>query len=182
MSRRTRRPIPLIERGIVNDSHILPDVLSEGLKVVFCGTAAGARSAQVGAYYAGRGNKFWRTIFEIGLMPRLLEPGEFPLLPEYGIGLTDIAKTYSGADSGLRRTHFDAEGLRLKIEKFAPTVLAFNGKRAARSFYETDVPFGQQAEKLAVFTTVFVLPSTSGAASGFWDITYWRQLAEFLRS
>jgi double-stranded uracil-DNA glycosylase len=162
-------------------AHVLPDVLSEGLKVVFCGTAAGARSAQVGAYYAGRGNKFWRTIFEIGLTPRLLEAGEFRLLPQYGIGLTDIAKTYSGADSGLRRIHFDAERLRHKLENAAPTVVAFNGKKAARSFYATDVPYGIQSEKLPVLTTVFVLPSTSGAANGFWNIRYWRELADFLK-
>ena len=62
----------------------------------------------------------------------------------------------------------------------APSALAFNGKKAAQSFYATDVPFGQQAEKLAVFTSVFVLPSTSGAASGFWDIDYWHQLAEYI--
>ena len=166
----------------MSDAHVLPDVLSEGLRVVFCGTAAGARSAQVGAYYAGRGNKFWRTIFEIGLTPRLFEPGDFPLLPQVGIGLTDIAKTYSGADKGLRRTHFDANSLRQKIESASPAVLAFNGKKAARSFYTTDVPYGQQSEKLAVFTSVFVMPSTSGAASGFWDIRYWQQLANFLRS
>ena len=163
------------------DAQVLPDVLAGGLKVVFCGTAAGAQSAAAGAYYAGRGNKFWKTLFQIGLTPRLLEPGEFRLLPQYGIGLTDIAKTYSGADSGLRRTHFDAEGLRLKIENAAPTVFAFNGKKAARSFYETDVPYGQQGEKFAVFTTIFVLPSTSGAANGFWDIHYWQELADFLK-
>ena len=164
----------------MDDAHVLPDVLSEGLKVVFCGTAAGARSAQVGAYYAGPGNKFWKTLFQIGLTPRLLEPGEFRLLPQYGLGLTDIAKTYSGADSGLRRMHFDAESLRQKIESASPTVVAFNGKKAARSFYATDVPYGIQHEKLAVLTTVFVLPSTSGAASGFWDVAYWVQLAAFL--
>ncbi len=162
-------------------AHVLPDLLSEGLKVVFCGTAAGARSAQVGAYYAGRGNKFWKTLFQIGLTPRLLEPGEFRLLAQYGIGLTDIAKTYSGADKGLKRAHFDAEGLRRKIEKCAPTVFAFNGKRAARSFYATDVHYGIQPEKLPVFTTGFVLPSTSGAASGFWNVDYWQQLADFLK-
>ena len=71
-------------------AHKLPDVVLPGLKVVFCGTAAGTRSAQVGAYYAGRGNKFWRTLFQVGLTPRPLDPHEFvrdinerpvPLLP-----------------------------------------------------------------------------------------------------
>lgn len=37
---------------------VLDDVICEKLKVVFCGTAVGNRSAKLGAYYAGRGNKF----------------------------------------------------------------------------------------------------------------------------
>ena len=43
-------------------THILPDVLAKGLRVVFCGTAASAMSAEQGAYYAGRGNAFWGTL------------------------------------------------------------------------------------------------------------------------
>jgi TDG/mug DNA glycosylase family protein len=149
------------------------------LSVVFCGTAAGRRSAEVGAYYAGRGNKFWRTLFAVGLTPRLLEPAEFPLLPQYGIGLTDIAKTYSGADKGLRRAHFDRASLRQKIEHFTPCTFAFNGKKSAREFYGVAVAYGQQPDMIGA-TTVFVLPSTSGAASGFWDVSHWQALAVFL--
>ncbi len=119
---------------------VLPDVLRPGLTVVFCGTAAGAQSARAGAYYAGQGNKFWRTLHQIGLTPRQLDPHEFPTLPDYGIGLTDIAKTYSGADSGLRRSHFDAAGLRAKIEHVAPHAFAFNGKRSASAFYGAAQP------------------------------------------
>lgn len=157
----------------------LPDVLPPGLKVVFCGTAAGTRSAKVGAYYAGRGNKFWRTLQQIGLTPRLLDPHEFTILPHYGVGLTDIAKTYSGPDKGLRAAHFDADGLRHRVERAAPRALAFNGKKAGRAFYGTAVAYGRQAEQIGE-TMVFVLPSTSGAASGFWDVSYWQRLADFL--
>lgn len=160
-------------------AHKLPDVVLPGLKVVFCGTAAGTRSGQVGAYYAGRGNKFWRTLFQVGLTPRPLDPHEFVRLPEYRIGLTDIAKTYSGADSGLRGAHFDAAGLRRKIDSASPRVLAFNGKRSAQAFYGAAVAYGQQPDRIGA-TTVFVLPSTSGAASGFWDVSRWQALADFL--
>lgn len=163
------------------NAHVLPDLLLPGLKVVFCGTAAGAASARRGAYYAGPGNKFWKTLYALGFTPRLLEPAEFPLLPQYGIGLTDIAKSYSGADSGLRRSHFDADGLRLKIHENAPLVFAFNGKKAAQAFYGASVVYGQQPERVAA-TSVFVLPSTSGAASGFWNIDHWQALAAFLRA
>jgi double-stranded uracil-DNA glycosylase len=36
----------------------LPDYLAFGLRVVFCGTAAGKTSASSGHYYAGTGNLF----------------------------------------------------------------------------------------------------------------------------
>lgn len=163
--------------------HKLPDVLLHGLKVVFCGTAAGAYSARVGAYYAHPHNKFWRTLYAVGLTPRLLAPHEFPLLPQYGIGLTDIAKTYAGSDKGLRREHFDPAALRHKIEHYAPRVLAFDSKNAARGFYGAQhgkaIAYGQQPQPIDS-TIVFVLPSTSGAASGFWDVTYWQALAAFV--
>jgi TDG/mug DNA glycosylase family protein len=44
---------------------VLPDVLEPGLRVVFCGTAVGAMSTQVGAYYAGCGNQFGRFCPEL---------------------------------------------------------------------------------------------------------------------
>ena len=45
--------------------HRLPDLLLPDLRVVFVGTAAGKRSAELGHYYAGRGNRFWRTLHEV---------------------------------------------------------------------------------------------------------------------
>jgi TDG/mug DNA glycosylase family protein len=89
---------------------VLPDVLRPGLAVVFCGTAAGEASARAGAYYAGPGNAFWRTLHEIGLAPGLLTPAEFERLPELGIGLTDVCKVRSGSDAEVGRAHFDVEG------------------------------------------------------------------------
>ena len=156
---------------------ILPDLLAPELKIVFCGTQAGERSAQVGAYYAGPGNRFYETLFRIGLTARQLEPREYPLLLSCGIGLTDIAKYTSGGDKLLRRKHFDAPALRHKIEQHAPRFLAFNGKRAAQAFYGRAVSYGAQAETIGE-TVVYVLPSTSGAARGFWDEHCWFEVAE----
>ena len=66
-----------------------------GLRVVFCGSGAGAASAARGAYYAGPGNKFWPTpaCRSAAPAPRRLAPEEFASVLEYGIGLTDLAKT-----------------------------------------------------------------------------------------
>ncbi|MYE02716.1 MAG: mismatch-specific DNA-glycosylase [Alphaproteobacteria bacterium] len=159
---------------------VLPDILPPGLDLAVCGAAAGRRSAEVGAYYAGSGNRFWRILHETGLTPRLLEPGEFRLLPEFGIGLTDLAKTASGADSEIPRSAWDADGLRRRIEAARPRMLAFNGKNAARRLIGANrVGYGLREERIGD-TAMFVLPSTSSAASGYWDPEPWQKLARLV--
>ena len=71
-------------------------------------------------------------LHETGLTPRLLRAGEFRDLPRYGIGLTDVAKFASGSDSSLARADFDPAAVIEKVERYAPGILAFVGKRAAR--------------------------------------------------
>src|SRR5882672_11153472 len=88
-------------RKLSLSSPLLPDILEPNLSLVFCGTAAGTVSAQRGAYYAHPHNKFWKTLHRVGLTPRLLDPSEYNQLPEWGLGLTDIAKTVCGMDKEL---------------------------------------------------------------------------------
>jgi double-stranded uracil-DNA glycosylase len=158
-------------------SPILPDVLQPGLRLVFCGTAAGKRSAAEGAYYAHPGNMFWRALFQCGLTPRLLSPQEFPSLPQFGIGLTDLAKRHVGNDDELPKDAFDVPGLLGKVKHFAPGVLAFTSKNAARAALGTITAYGWQPHRFG-HTAVFVLPSPSGQARGHWDIAPWRALAK----
>ena len=157
---------------------ILPDVLGPGLRIVFCGSAAGAASARARAYYAGPGNRFWPTLHRVGLTPRLLAPAEFRIVLRYGIGLTDLCKTESGSDSSLSGLSDDRAALTAKIARHRPAVLAFNGKRAARVYLDAvTVSYGEQARRIGE-TAIHVLPSTSGAARRWWDETYWRRVAE----
>ncbi|MDX3805389.1 MAG: mismatch-specific DNA-glycosylase [Bosea sp. (in: a-proteobacteria)] len=158
---------------------VLPDVLEPGLHVVFCGTQAGAVSAARGAYYAGPGNKFWTIIHEIGLVPERFAPERFLELPRYGIGLTDVAKRSSGPDSALRDDHFDVAGLRERIAAHRPRWLAFNGKRAAQvalGMAAGSLAYGPQPARFAG-VELFILPSTSGAAAGYWSPDPWKELA-----
>ena len=160
---------------------VLPDLLAPGLQVVFCGSAAGRRSAEAGAYYAGPGNKFWPILATIGLTPRVLKPSEFTQVLEYGIGLTDLAKDRSGADSEIEQAAYDPLRLKSALERCKPQALVFNGKRAGQLFCGGAVDYGLQPLGSGS-TAVFVLPSTSGAARRFWDEVPWRDLANWLRS
>lgn len=159
---------------------ILPDVLAPGLRVVFCGTAPGTRSAREGAYYAHPGNYFWRTLFNTGLTPRQLAPRAFREVLQFGIGLTDVAKHAFGSDAELPREAFDAGSLRRKLARHKPRIVAFTSKNAARAALGLPpgaFQYGPQALHIAQ-SRVFVLPSPSGQARGFWSIEPWRELAE----
>lgn len=102
---------------------------------------------------------------------------------DYGIGLTDVCKTSSGADSEIPVGAFDPAGLKLKIAELKPHAIAFNGKKAARVALgltqSAPIDCGLQSDPLAG-AAVWVLPSTSGAASGFWNVQPWQALADSL--
>ena len=160
----------------------LPDVLKPGLDLVICGTAAGNSSAAEKAYYAHPGNRFWRILAETGLTPCQLTPHEFERLPEFGIGLTDIAKRYSGTDAGLEPGVSDFGRFRRKIEEAQPRVLAFNGKKAASIYFGVRIrklDYGLQPSRNGE-TVVFVLTQTSGQ-NGHWKPEPWRDCARFVR-
>lgn len=155
---------------------ILPDVLQSGLDLVFCGTAPSRISAAAGAYYANPGNYFWRTLPTAGLIPEALSAGEFKRLPEFGIGLTDLSKHHSGNDDQLPEDAFDVATLRRKIAHYRPVNLAFTSKNAARAALGDIVGYGLQTACWGT-TRLWVLPSPSGQARRFWDITPWQALA-----
>ena len=161
---------------------MLPDVLDDNLTVVFCGTAVGKRSAEVSAYYAGPGNKFWRMVHQIGLTPRQLRPDEYPELRSFGVGLTDLVKTKSGSDVDLAKSDFGVQVFEERIRQFGPKILCFNGKKAAKVILaRNDVDNGLLPKALGQ-TKLFVAPSTSGAANGYWDESHWRSLGDLCRA
>ena len=159
--------------------HTLLDLLRPGLRLVVCGTAAGRASA---LRYAERGNRFWHVLHEIGLTATELQPGDYTLLHENGIGLIDLAEYVAGEDAALRGNALYAARLRDVVEAIQPRALALNGKGTASMFYRAGtqrLSYGRQSERIGQ-TAVYVLPSTA-ATSGFWSIEPWRELAGELR-
>jgi len=166
-------------------SPVLPDVLAPDLVTVFCGSAVGRKSAEVGAYYAGPGNKFWDTLHRIGMTPRRFAPHEYPDALSLRIGFTDMNKIESGADSVLTRMADDPDGLAAKIVALQPEIVAFTAKRPADIFFSQMIGtkvsgYGLQPVRVGP-TRLFVLPSPSGLARRFWDEAPWRALADLHR-
>jgi TDG/mug DNA glycosylase family protein len=162
---------------------VLPDLLRDNLNFVFCGTAAGDKSAERKAYYAGRGNLFYMVLASCGFTPKFLKPEEYPLLLTYNIGLTDLAKNTHGMDINLTKDDFDTISFEEKILKHQPKYICFNGKEAARVYMGLNntkqVFLGLQNQKIGN-TQLYVAPSTSFSARKYWDEKYWQELNNLL--
>ncbi len=159
--------------------HILPDRLKPGLKLVFCGTAAGRHSALQQAYYAHGQNKFWKTLYDVGLTPSLYQPHDYEKLWELGIGLTDIAKYTYGMDHQLPKDALGPKAvaaLEARIRKVKPSLIAFTSLNGGRKVMGANARAGEQPGRIGE-TRVFILPSPSPLAASHWDVKPWRELA-----
>jgi TDG/mug DNA glycosylase family protein len=167
------------------DLQILPDIFPPGLEAVICGTAAGKKSAEAGAYYADPSNSFWTVLHQVRLTPRRLSPTEFSVLPQFGLGLTDLAKLESGVDATLSSGSFHVSTFEERVRSLRPRIVAFNGKTAGRKYLglspRTPLEYGLQSSRSNSQLT-FVLPSTSGSARRYWDIEIWREFARLVHA
>ena len=161
--------------------YLVPDLLAPNLKLVFCGTAPSTASAAAKAYYAKPGNKFWPTLHQVGITPRLFFPHEFPALQSLGIGLTDLCKIHCGVDSALPDDAFDLSAFQQKIAQYQPSLVAFTSKHAAQSALGHAVDYGLQEEVWGA-TQFFVLTSPSGLATRYFRLDIWQALADEYRA
>lgn len=163
----------------------LGDILGPGLRVVITGTIAAWDRAEREHYYASPGNAFWVLLHASGLTPRLLQPDEDHLLPEFGIGLTDLVRT-APARPG-KPPVFDLHSLEHALRRAAPSVVAFVSKTAASSYARAAgerVPrcYGELSWQVAG-RPAFVLPGPSGANNGMplpLRTVMWRDLLDFV--
>jgi double-stranded uracil-DNA glycosylase len=142
----------------------VPDILAEGLRVIFCGINPSLYSAAVGHHFARPGNRFWPAIYRAGFTDRLLSPFEDYRLLEYGLGVTNIADRATATADLVPADELLAGARRLvrKLRKYRPVAVAFLGISAYRlAFEKPRARLGEQPKKLAG-CAAWVLPNPSG--------------------
>jgi double-stranded uracil-DNA glycosylase len=162
----------------------VPDVLSPGLKTVFCGINPGRASAAAGAAFANPRNDFWRLLHAAGFTPRLLAPEEQAKLLDFGYGLTNAARRTTRGSSELRAADFAGAADRLAViaEDLRPLAIAFVGKAAYQGAYRKRPELGLQEQRVGD-TLLYVLPSTSPANAAVpWEerLRWFRAFRELL--
>jgi double-stranded uracil-DNA glycosylase len=142
----------------------IPDVAVPGLRVLFCGINPGLYSAATGCHFARPGNRFWPALYRSAFTPRLFRPDEQGLLPEYGLGITNLVgrATATAAEVSQSELISGARALSAKAAALRPRWLAIAGLTAYRTaFGRPDAVAGRQAESAGP-AGIWLLPNPSG--------------------
>src|SRR6187399_2020913 len=80
----------------------LKDRVRPPVRVLFVGINPGVRSAVTGHHFAGFSNRFWKLLFESGLVPEAIGHQDDGRLPEFGYGITNLIARPSPGINDLR--------------------------------------------------------------------------------
>jgi TDG/mug DNA glycosylase family protein len=152
-------------------------------RILFVGINPSLASARVGHHFAGPGNPFYRLLHAAGFVPEPLTFVDDVRLPDFGLGLTNIAERATREASELTPLDYAKGRKRLArmIAEVRPAVVAFVGGTAYRQFFGPSASPGPGAKPERIEdAAVFVVPNPSGrnaAYPGFQDkLTWYRQL------
>ena len=167
----------------------LADRISPHVRVLLVGINPGVMSASTGHHFAGPTNRFWRLLYESGLVPEPVTYEDDVRLPEWGIGMTNLIARPSRGIDALKPEEY-VEGWHIveqKIGRYRPEIVAFVGVTMYRALWKVlaapnptsgggpDIRPGFQ--KVSVHgARVFVLPNPSGRNAHF---AYSEMLAAF---
>jgi TDG/mug DNA glycosylase family protein len=147
----------------------LEDILAEQLAVIFCGINPGVMAAAQGHHFAGRGNRFWRTLHLAGFTPQELRAQNDRTILQYQCGLTAVVERPTARADQLSMHEFTAAAAAFeeKITRYAPRFVAFLGKAAYCALSgQRDVAWGLQPRTFGN-ASVWVLPNPSGRNRAF---------------
>ncbi|MEU4008435.1 G/U mismatch-specific DNA glycosylase [Streptomyces pseudogriseolus] len=142
----------------------MPDVVADGLRVLFCGINPGLMTAATGHHFARPGNRFWPALHRSGFTPRLLAPSEQHELLSYGLGITNVVARATARADELTAEEYRQGGreLAVKVARLRPRWLAVLGVTAYRAaFDDRKAAVGPQVRTIGE-SRVWVLPNPSG--------------------
>jgi len=150
---------------------LLRDRIRADVRVLFVGINPGVRSALMGHHFAGFSNRFWKLLYESGLVPEPIGFADDDRLPEWGYGITNIvARPTPGIDT-LTREEYVAGRVRLrrKVLRYRPAIVAMVGVTVYRAMYPERrgaVQLDLQEDRIGA-SQLFVLPNPSGRNANY---------------
>ena len=148
----------------------LPDLIAEGVRLLFVGINPGLRSVAVQGHFAPRGNRFYPALLRAGITDHLVDASagltarDRDYLLGRGIGITSlVARATASADElGPAELAEGARTLAGTVRRFRPHVVAVLGVTAYRAaFGYPRAVLGRQPEDLDG-AQLWVVPNPSG--------------------
>jgi TDG/mug DNA glycosylase family protein len=148
----------------------LPDLIDDGVKLLFAGINPGLRSVAVQGHFAPRGNRFYPALLRAGITGHLVDASagladaDRAYLLGRGIGITSlVARATASADElGPAELTEGTRRLTATVRRFRPQVVAILGITAYRTaFARPRATTGRQPEDLAG-AQLWVVPNPSG--------------------
>ncbi|MEV8475998.1 G/U mismatch-specific DNA glycosylase [Streptomyces sp. NPDC051173] len=162
---------------------MVPDVVAEDLRVLFCGINPGLMSEATGHHFARPGNRFWPVLHLSGFTPRRLAPAEQDELLTYGLGITNVVARPSARADEIGDEEFREGGRVLvdKVTRLRPRWLAVVGITAYRvAFDDKRARIGPQDRTIGA-TRIWALPNPSGL-NAHWPLPKMTEEFERLRA
>jgi len=150
----------------------LRDCVRADVRVLLVGINPGIRTAAIGHHFAGYSNRFWKLLYESGLVAAPIGTEDDVRLPEWGYGITNLVPRPTPGIDTLRPVEFvdGLHALRRKVRRWRPEVIALVGVTLARALFDMRgirrVNLGLHDETFEG-ARVFVLPNPSGRNANF---------------
>lgn len=148
--------------------------------MLFVGINPGVRSALTGHHFAGYSNRFWKLLWDAGLVPGRITYEDDVRLPKLGYGITNlVARPSPGIDSLSAAEYVEGwKALDRKIRRYRPQIVALVGVTLWRAILPLlDLDDEQRAalkrssvgpQPVTVHgARVYVLPNPSGRNANF---------------
>jgi TDG/mug DNA glycosylase family protein len=135
------------------------------VRILFVGINPGLRSAALGHHFAGYSNRFWKLLYESGLVAEPLSFHEDWRLPEWQLGITNVIPRCTRGVESLTPEEYrhGLQALKRKLRRYKPTVIALLGVTMFRIFFPSIAlrQLGHTGVRLSGIP-VYLLPNPSG--------------------
>jgi TDG/mug DNA glycosylase family protein len=148
----------------------LPDLIADGVRLLFVGINPGLRSVAVQGHFAPRGNRFYPALLRAGITDHLIDasaglaPADRDYLLRRGVGITSLVTRATASADELGPAEL-AEGARVlagTVTRFRPRIVAILGVTAYRTAFAVPrAALGRQPEDLHG-SQLWVVPNPSG--------------------
>ena len=148
----------------------LPDLIADGVRLLFAGINPGLRSVAVQGHFAPRGNRFYPALLRAGITDHLIDASagmsaaDRAHLLDQGIGITSlVARATASADElGPAELIEGARALAERVQRFRPRAVAILGVTAYRTAFQVPgASLGRQPADLGD-SQLWVVPNPSG--------------------